>query len=65
MDALKVKAARKILGLTQRQLEEALNMKGTSGRTIRAWEDPNDERNITGPCEKLLRIFLKHGLNII
>lgn len=65
MDAIKVKAARKILGLTQRELEENLNMKGTSGRTVRAWEDPNNERDITGPCIKLLQIFLKHGLKII
>ena len=65
MNALKVKAARKILKLTQRELEEHLNMKGRNGRTVRSWEDPKNERNITGPCEKLLRIFIKHGLDII
>lgn len=65
MDALQVKASRKILKLTQRELEEHLNMKGRNGRTVRKWENPKDPNDITGPCLKLIRIFLKHGLNII
>jgi len=60
-----VKAAREGLGLTQRGLETYLGLKACDGRTVRRWEDPNHPTNITGPCQKLIRIFQKKGLDVI
>lgn len=55
-----IKQARTTLGLTQRALEQALGLKGCDGRTVRRWEAGKVE--ITGPCAKLIEIFLKHGI---
>ncbi len=59
----KVKQNRKQLNLTQRGLENYLNLAGTDGSTVRKWE--SGKRQITGPCIKLINIALKHGVDFI
>lgn len=60
MTPQEIKKARTQLGLTQRGLETALNLKGCDGRTVRMWEA--GDRAISGPCAKLIDIFLEHGI---
>ncbi len=62
MTPTQIKQARHTLGLTQRGLEITLALKGRDGRTVRMWE--SGERNISGPCAKLISIFLKHGVDL-
>jgi DNA-binding transcriptional regulator YiaG len=60
MTPTQIKQARSQLGLTQRGLETALNLKGHDGRTVRMWEA--GDREISGPCSKLIEIFLEYGI---
>lgn len=60
MTPTEIKSIRLGLGLTQRQLEVALGLAPSGGRTVRRWEAGTV--TITGPCAKLLRIFEKEGL---
>lgn len=60
MNPQQIKQARHDLGLTQRALEQALGLKGCDGRTVRRWE--SGEVAITGPCKKLINIYLEHGM---
>lgn len=62
MTSNQVKTSRLKLGLTQRELEKYLGLKPNNGRTIRRWE--SGEVSITGPCRKLILIYLKHGLDL-
>lgn len=54
-----IRQARHDLGLTQRELEQALGLIGCDGRTVRRWEAG---KPISGPCAKLIAIFLEHGI---
>jgi DNA-binding transcriptional regulator YiaG len=57
MNAHEFKANRQALGMSQRQLATALNLPPVNGdRTIRRWEA--GERDIPGPVQKLMRIFI-------
>ena len=58
MTPQQIKEARKILGLTQRELELKLGLRGIDVRTVRMWESV--KREITGTCTKLIEIFLLH-----
>ena len=62
MNPTQIKQARNTLRLTQRALEQALGLKGCDGRTVRRWE--SGKIAITGPCKKLIEIFLEHGLDV-
>ena len=52
---LELKAARKVLGLTQNQLALALGMSGD--RIVRRWE--SGERPVPGPAARLVRVFIE------
>jgi DNA-binding transcriptional regulator YiaG len=54
-----LKEARATLGMTQRQLADALELSGTwPQHTVRSWE--NGKRPITGPARVAIRLMLKH-----
>jgi len=59
MTPTEIRAARHKLGLTQRELEHELGLNGSDGRTVRKWEAKRNPREISGPCAKLIGIFLK------
>jgi DNA-binding transcriptional regulator YiaG len=57
MTPAELKSARKRLGMTQRQLAEALRLKGKDPTaTVRAWE--NERRPITGPVQVAVELML-------
>lgn len=58
-----IKKIRLALGMTQRDLEQALGMTGPDGRTVRRWE--NGTKPITGPAKRLLKLYETHGLGIL
>lgn len=62
MNATEIKRIRKKVGLSQRDLEIELGMKGCDGRTVRYWE--SGDKDISGPCAKLMRLMDKHGINL-
>ena len=53
------RAAREALGLTQRQLAEALELGKDGGRTVRRWEA--EDREIPGPAAVAVRLMLEHA----
>lgn len=65
MTPSQLQQARKELGLTQGALERHLgiNIKTCNGRTVRYWE--SGDIPVPEPCAKLIRIFLKYGLNVV
>lgn len=54
-----VKAARKRLGYSARELAEALNLGVHGGRTVRRWE--SGETPITGPAKVAIQLMLERS----
>lgn len=60
MDRYEFKAARKVLGFSQRSLAEAWNMGANGGRSIRRWE--SDERPLNPIAAYAIQMMLdKHS----
>jgi DNA-binding transcriptional regulator YiaG len=59
MTPAEMKEARQALGMTQKQLAEALELDGPYAKhTVRSWE--NGKRGIGGPVRVAIRLLLKH-----
>jgi DNA-binding transcriptional regulator YiaG len=56
MTPAEIKAARQALGMTQRQLGEALRLSPDEGRTVRNWE--SGRTKISGPASLALEALL-------
>lgn len=59
MTPLEIRAARKRLGYSARELAEALRLGKDGGRTIRRWE--SGETPISGPATIAIKCLLTHG----
>lgn len=60
MKPSKIRAMRREMGMTQRELAAALRLQPASGRnTVRDWE--TGKRPITGPASMALECLYHHG----
>jgi len=59
----KIKDIRLSTGLKRGKFGAMLGLKKRSCRTVKSWE--NGITEISGPCEKLIQIGLKHGFEIL
>lgn len=60
MSPAELRAARKALGMTQKQLAEALRMGKHGWQSISKWEGDTFDGQIPGPVQIAIHCLLKH-----